>query len=217
MRVPRCRFRQRVAKQLANGRKRYPFRDGHRSKAVTQIVQAHIGQGCLAPDLLPVLAQVDRRLAIQAWHDAVFHHPIAANAFHGFVGMLGRAFADPVFADRRGEARERGLCRVAVGGIDRAVYCATKHAVEGFTKSMAIEWGKLGIRVNTICPTFIRTPLTEQTFENPDRVAWIEDKIKLGRVGEVEDIMGPTVFLASDASALITGTHLLVDGGWTAG
>lgn len=103
-----------------------------------------------------------------------------------------------------------------VGGIDRAVYSATKHAVEGFTKSMAIEWGKQGIRVNTICPTFILTPLTKSTFDNPERKAWIMDKIKLDRVGEVEDIMGASVFLASDASALVTGTALLIDGGWTA-
>jgi len=104
-----------------------------------------------------------------------------------------------------------------VGGIDRAVYCATKHAVEGFTKSMAIELGPKQIRVNTICPTFIKTPLTEPTFSDPERVAWLEQKIKLGRVGEVTDIMGAVVFLASEASALITGTSLLVDGGWTAG
>ncbi len=103
-----------------------------------------------------------------------------------------------------------------VGGIDRAVYCGTKFAVEGFTKAMAIEWGKQAIRVNTICPTFIRTPLTEQTFNNPKRVAWIMDKIKLGRVGEVTDMMGPVVYLASDASALMTGTHMIIDGGWTA-
>ena len=103
-----------------------------------------------------------------------------------------------------------------VGGVDRSVYAASKHAVEGMTKSMAIEWGPKGIRVNTICPTFIRTPLTEQTFERPERVRWIEEKIKLGRVGEVEDIMGAVVFLASDASALVTGTSLLIDGGWTA-
>lgn len=104
-----------------------------------------------------------------------------------------------------------------VGGIDRAVYCATKHAVEGFTKSMAIELGPSNIRVNTICPTFIRTPLTQPTFSDPEKVKWLEQKIKLGRVGEVEDIMGAVVFLASEASALITGTSLLVDGGWTAG
>lgn len=103
-----------------------------------------------------------------------------------------------------------------VGGLDRAVYCATKHAVEGFTKAMAIEWGKSGIRVNTICPTFILTDLTRSTFEQPDKRAWIEDKIKLGRVGEVEDIMGAVVFLASEASSLVTGTALMIDGGWTA-
>ena len=94
---------------------------------------------------------------------------------------------------------------------------ASKHAIEGMTKSMAIEWGPHGIRVNTICPTFIRTPLTEETFQDRERVAWIKSKIKLGRVGEVEDVMGAAVFLASDASALVTGTSILVDGGWTAG
>lgn len=103
-----------------------------------------------------------------------------------------------------------------VGGIDRAVYSATKHAVEGMTKSMAIEWGPRSIRVNTIAPTFIRTALTASTFANPERAAWIASKIKLGRVGEVTDIMGAVAFLASDAAALITGTSLIVDGGWTA-
>ncbi len=104
-----------------------------------------------------------------------------------------------------------------VGGPERAVYCATKHALEGMTKAMAIEWGPHGIRVNTLCPTFVRTPMTENTFADPARRAWIEEKIKLGRAGELSDMTGPVVFLASDASALVTGTHLLVDGGWTAG
>ncbi len=103
-----------------------------------------------------------------------------------------------------------------VGGVDRAVYCASKFAVEGFTKAMALEFGSARIRVNTICPTFIRTPLTEQTFDRPERVKWIEQKIKLGRTGVVEDIMGAVLYLASDASALVTGTSILVDGGWTA-
>ena len=103
-----------------------------------------------------------------------------------------------------------------VGGPDRAVYCANKHALEGMTKAMALDWAPHGIRVNTLCPTFIRTPLGEQTLKNPERRAWILSKIKLGRVGEIEDLMGPVVFLASDASAMVTGTHLIVDGGWTA-
>ena len=103
-----------------------------------------------------------------------------------------------------------------VGGVDRAVYAASKHAVEGFTKAMAIEWGRHQIRVNTICPTFIRTPLTQSTFDNPERKKWIEEKIKLGRVGEVQDVMGAVVFLASEASSMITGSALMIDGGWTA-
>lgn len=104
-----------------------------------------------------------------------------------------------------------------VGGIDRSVYCASKHAVEGMVKAMAIEWGPENIRVNTVCPTFIKTPLTEVTFNNPERVEWIKSKIKLDRIGEIEDIMGAVLYLATDASALVTGTALMVDGGWTAG
>ena len=103
-----------------------------------------------------------------------------------------------------------------VGGQERAVYCASKHAVEGFTKAMAIEWGKSNIRINTICPTFIKTPLTEQTFSRPEMVEWVLSKIKLPRIGAVEDIMGAVLFLASDASAMVTGTSMLIDGGWTA-
>ncbi|SFL42764.1 SDR family NAD(P)-dependent oxidoreductase [Shimia aestuarii] len=103
-----------------------------------------------------------------------------------------------------------------VGGIDRAVYCASKHGLEGMVKAMAIEWGPECIRINTICPTFIRTPLGAQTLGDPARRRWVEDKIKLGRVGEVEDIMGAVVYLASQASALVTGTSMMIDGGWTA-
>jgi 2-deoxy-D-gluconate 3-dehydrogenase len=83
-------------------------------------------------------------------------------------------------------------------------------------KAMAVEWGPHQIRINTLCPTFIRTPLAEQTLAIPERRKWIEEKIKLGRVGEVEDIMGGVVYLASAASALVTGSSLLIDGGWTA-
>jgi len=96
------------------------------------------------------------------------------------------------------------------------VYCASKFGVEGFTKAMAIEWGQFGVRINTVCPTFVRTALTQSTFDDAEKRAWIMNKIKLGRVAEVEDIMGSVVFLASDAAAMITGTSLLVDGGWTA-
>jgi len=131
--------------------------------------------------------------------------------------FLTKAVADGLVKARRGGSLINISSQMAkVGGIDRAVYSATKHAVEGFTKSMAIEWGPMNIRVNTICPTFVITPLTKQTFDRPERRAWVEEKIKLGRIGEVEDIMGAAVFLASEASALITGSALMIDGGWTA-
>ena len=103
-----------------------------------------------------------------------------------------------------------------VGGARRTIYCASKHAVEGLCKAMAIEFGPLGIRVNTICPTFIETPLTRPYFADATFRDDVLRKIKLGRLGQPEDLMGAVVFLASDASALMTGSALMVDGGWTA-
>lgn len=103
-----------------------------------------------------------------------------------------------------------------VSGAGRAVYSASKHAVEGLTKGMALELATSNIRVNTVCPTFIETELTAKSLSDPNFSAWVLSKIKLGRLGRVEDIMGAIVFLASDAAALITGTSILVDGGWTA-
>jgi NAD(P)-dependent dehydrogenase (short-subunit alcohol dehydrogenase family) len=103
-----------------------------------------------------------------------------------------------------------------VGAPRRTVYCASKHAMEGFTKAMAIELGPHGIRVNTIGPTFIETPLTRPFFADE---AFRKDtlaRIKLSRLGTIEEVMGAAVFLASDASSLITGTSLVLDGGWTA-
>lgn len=107
-----------------------------------------------------------------------------------------------------------------LGGVDRADHCATTHGLEGMVKGMlkgmAIERGPLDIRVNTLCPTFVHTPLVEETLTNPDRLAWIEEKTRLGRIGEVEPIMGEVLFLASDAPALVTGGSLRMDGGWKA-
>ena len=103
-----------------------------------------------------------------------------------------------------------------VGGPTRTVYCATKHAMEGFTKAMAIELAPHNIRVNTIAPTFIETPMTRPFFQNQ---AFRDDtlkRIKLGRLGQLEELTGAIVFLASDASSLMTGSALMLDGGWTA-
>ncbi len=103
-----------------------------------------------------------------------------------------------------------------VGGARRSVYCMTKHGIEGLTKAMAIDLAPHGIRVNTIGPTFIETPLTMPFFQDATFRDDVLRRIKLGRLGTVEDLMGAVVFLASDAAALITGTALVVDGGWTA-
>lgn len=103
-----------------------------------------------------------------------------------------------------------------VGGPSRSVYCASKFALEGLTKTMALELGDAGIRVNTLCPTFIATELSRANLADPAFRHYVLDNIKLRRLGTLEDVMGPVVFLASPASALITGAALLVDGGWTA-
>jgi len=103
-----------------------------------------------------------------------------------------------------------------VGSAGRSLYCASKWAMEGFSKAMAIELAPHGIRVNTLGPTFIETPMTKPFFENAAFKESVLAKIKLGRLGTVEDLMGAVVFLASDASALMTGSALIVDGGWTA-
>jgi len=103
-----------------------------------------------------------------------------------------------------------------VGSPRRTLYCASKHAVEGLSKALAWELGPVGIRVNTLCPTFIETAFTASMFEDPAFRRFVVDKIALGRVGQIDEVMGPVVFLASDASSLMTGSALMLDGGWTA-
>lgn len=103
-----------------------------------------------------------------------------------------------------------------VGSPKRVMYCASKHALEGMTKALAWELGTYGIRVNSLCPTFIETELTAPMLSDPDFKSFVTSKIALGRVGKLEEIMGAVVFLASDASSLMTGSALMLDGGWTA-
>ncbi|MGB6343209.1 MAG: SDR family oxidoreductase, partial [Xanthobacteraceae bacterium] len=103
-----------------------------------------------------------------------------------------------------------------VGAARRTVYCASKHAMEGFTKAMAIELAPHNIRVNSLGPTFLETPMTRPFFENKAFRAEVLSKIKLGRLGQLEELTGAIVFLASDASSLMTGSALVLDGGWTA-
>ncbi len=103
-----------------------------------------------------------------------------------------------------------------VGAPRRTVYCATKHAVEGLTKAMAVELAPHNVRVNSVAPTFVETPMTKPLLEDETLREDTLSRIPLGRLGRVEDVTGAVLFLASPAAGLITGASLLVDGGWTA-
>ena len=140
------------------------------------------------------------------------------------MGLNVRAafFAAQAFARRLvRQARPGAIVNMSsqmghVGAAGRTVYCASKHGLEGLTKALAVELAPHGIRVNSIAPTFIETPMTRPYFEDATFRKETLAKIKLGRLGKVEDVMGAVVYLASDAAALVTGTSLVVDGGWTA-
>jgi NAD(P)-dependent dehydrogenase (short-subunit alcohol dehydrogenase family) len=143
-------------------------------------------------------------------YDAVFSLNVRASYF------LAQAVARRLIAvRRRGSIINVSSQMGHVGAANRSVYCATKHAVEGMSKALAAELGPHGIRVNTLCPTFIETPMTRPFLEDDAFRTAVLAKIKLGRLGQPEDVMGAVVFLASDASALMTGASLILDGGWT--
>ena len=103
-----------------------------------------------------------------------------------------------------------------MGAPRRTVYCMTKHAIEDLTKAMAVELAPLGVRVNSVAPTFIETPLTKPMLDDPEFRYDVLSSIPLARLGQVEEVAAAVVFLASPASSLVTGDSLKVDGGWTA-
>lgn len=149
---------------------------------------------------------------------------VTLDDFEAVMGLNVRAafFLSQAVARKLLDARRGGsIINVSsqmghVGAPNRTIYCASKWALEGLTKAMAVELGPRGIRVNTIAPTFVETPLTQPFLQDETFKASVLSKIKLGRIGQVEDLMGAILFLAGDASALMTGSSLVVDGGWTA-
>jgi len=103
-----------------------------------------------------------------------------------------------------------------VGSPNRTVYCMTKHAIEGLTKALAVELAPAGIRVNSVAPTFIETPLTLPMLNDPEFAAFVQRSIPMGKMGRVEDVAAAVLYLASPGAGMVTGHSLLVDGGWTA-
>jgi len=144
-------------------------------------------------------------------YDAVLDLNLKATVF-ATQAVTARMLA----AGRKGSVINMSSQMGHVGAANRTLYCASKWALEGFTKSLAVELGSMGIRVNTICPTFIETPMTKPMLENVDFRNEVLSKIKLGRIGQVDDVVGAAIFLASGASSLMTGSALMLDGGWTA-
>jgi NAD(P)-dependent dehydrogenase (short-subunit alcohol dehydrogenase family) len=134
------------------------------------------------------------------------------SAFFVAQGCVKRMIADGV----GGSLIHIGSQMGHVGGPTRSLYCASKWGLEGMSKAFALDLAAHGIRSNTVAPTFIKTPMTEPYFQDAGFRASVLDKIKLGRLGEVADLLGPVLLLASDAGAMITGTSIVVDGGWTA-
>ncbi|MCD5972739.1 SDR family NAD(P)-dependent oxidoreductase [Pseudomonas quasicaspiana] len=103
-----------------------------------------------------------------------------------------------------------------VGSPNRTVYCMTKHAIEGLTKAMAVEFAARGIRVNTLCPTFVDTPMIRKIVDTPEKEAFLVSKIPVGHMARMEDVIGAALYLAGPSARMVTGTSLKVDGGWTA-
>lgn len=121
-----------------------------------------------------------------------------------------------IAAGKPGSLIHMGSQMGQVGGENRSLYCASKWALEGMNKAIALDLAQYRIRSNVIAPTFVETPMTRPFFENEAFRASVLARIKLGRIGKLEDIMGAVVFLASDAASLMTGSTLTIDGGWTA-
>jgi NAD(P)-dependent dehydrogenase (short-subunit alcohol dehydrogenase family) len=107
--------------------------------------------------------------------------------------------------------------QASVVGIPRhAVYCASKGGVNQLTRVLALEWSARGVTVNAVGPTFIHTPGTAERLDNPEFRAGVLARLPIGKVGTIADVAGAVIYLASPAAAMVTGTLLLVDGGWTA-
>lgn len=176
---------------------------------------AHSIAGAGPFDILVNNAGTNRPMTMQQVEPADFDAVVDLNVRATF--FVAQAVARGLIAaGRPGSLIHMGSQMGHVGGRERSVYCASKWAVEGMSKAFALDLAPHGIRSNTIAPTFIESPLTAPFLQDQGFRASVLAKIKLGRLAQVEDVMGAVVYLASPASAMVTGTSILIDGGWTA-
>ncbi|HSN39211.1 MAG TPA: glucose 1-dehydrogenase [Burkholderiales bacterium] len=144
---------------------------------------------------------------------------LALNVKAAFVVAQAAAKKMLEAADRK--ARGGAIVNISsqmghVGAENRTVYCLTKHALEGMTRAIALELAPHNIRVNSVAPTFIETPMTAPMFRNPGFSDWVLQRIPMGRLGRLDEVVSAVLFAASPAASLMTGTSLVIDGGWTA-
>jgi NAD(P)-dependent dehydrogenase (short-subunit alcohol dehydrogenase family) len=138
------------------------------------------------------------------------------SCFIAAQAAVKKMLQDPERAKKGGSVIHISSQMGHIGSPNRTVYCTTKHAIEGLTKAMAIELAEQNIRVNSVAPTFVDTPLVRQVVNTDEKRAFLFSKIPLGHLAETEDIAAAVAYLASPAARMVTGTCLKVDGGWTA-
>lgn len=132
------------------------------------------------------------------------------------IFLVAQSVGQRMIPQKKGKIINIASIAAAVGLPNLAAYCASKGGIAQLTKVMALEWAEHNIQVNAVAPAYILTPMTQGLLENPERLNWILGMTPMGRLGTMEEVAGPVMFLASDWSNYVTGTTLMVDGGWTA-
>jgi NAD(P)-dependent dehydrogenase (short-subunit alcohol dehydrogenase family) len=184
---------------------------------VGDVTDANFIQGLaqIEIDILVNNAGMNRPLLVEDVDIGTLDQMLSLNVRAAF--LVAQAAARSMLAHGRGGSIINITSQMGhVGSPKRTVYCMTKHALEGLTKAMAVELAPRGIRVNSVAPTFIETPMTKPMLDNPDFLGFVKSMIPLGKIGQPQDVAAAVLYLASPASGMVTGTSLLVDGGWTA-